>query len=281
MVIKKIGIITLNGYFNYGNRLQNYALTKYLEDNGCEVYTIWDKNTKQLIKEKIKKSFKFLFKYKRFYNFYNFSKKYIKEISSSDVYDKEIDHIIVGSDQTWNPMEIISNNKLLGIGFENIPLSSYAASLGKSDIPKELNDLYFNSLSKFKYISVREKAGKKYLKKLLGRSDIEVNIDPTLLLNKEDWKSIMTKPKNYNGEKYILNYFLGELSDLKSEEIKKIAQKNNYKIVNILDPKDQYYVSSPSDFLYLIYNAEYIFTDSFHACVFSFIFDKSFIIFEI
>lgn len=39
----KIGIITLNGYYNYGNRLQNYALHKFIEglSDGIKVDTIW------------------------------------------------------------------------------------------------------------------------------------------------------------------------------------------------------------------------------------------------
>ena len=53
-MMKKIGIITLNGYFNFGNRLQNYALTKILEEKGFEVYTIWYKNYKTIVKDFIK-----------------------------------------------------------------------------------------------------------------------------------------------------------------------------------------------------------------------------------
>src|SRR5699024_789349 len=38
--MKKVGIITLNGYKNYGNRLQNYALQEVIKQQGFEVETI-------------------------------------------------------------------------------------------------------------------------------------------------------------------------------------------------------------------------------------------------
>ena len=37
--MKKIGIVTLHGYFNYGNKLQNYALKYTLEKMGYDVAT--------------------------------------------------------------------------------------------------------------------------------------------------------------------------------------------------------------------------------------------------
>ena len=278
--MKKIAIITLNGYFNYGNRLQNYALTRFLEKKGCIAYTIWDKNAKILLKEKIKISLKFMKKYERFSNFYNFSKNNIKEINSKDVVNKKIDYIVIGSDQTWNFNEVENDEKLLGIGFENIPTISYSASVGLSYIPNEYREVYKNSLSRLKKISVREETGKEILENLLKRKDISVNIDPTLLLDAKEWDCIIKKPKNYNGEKYILNYFLGELSPNKKKTIETIAKENNCKIINLLDITDSYFSCGPSEFLFLLKNSFLVCTDSFHACVFSFLYDVSFVVFE-
>jgi len=278
--MKKIGLVTLNGYFNYGNRLQNYALTKFLEKNGYKVYTIWDKNIKSIIKEKIKINLKFIKKYKRFSNFYDFSKSNIEEISSKELKDKKIDYVVIGSDQTWNFNEIINNKLLLGIGYEDIPTISYSASVGLSYIPNEYQALYKKSLSRLKKISVREKTGKDILMNLLDRKDICVNIDPTLLLNSKDWNYVSKKPENYNGEKYILNYFLGELSNDKKKSIEEFAKKNNCEIINLLDCNSPYFTCGPSEFLFLIKNSFLVCTDSFHACVFSFIYDIPFVVFD-
>lgn len=41
--MKKIGIITLSGNYNYGNRLQNYAMQEVYKILGFEVETIQNK----------------------------------------------------------------------------------------------------------------------------------------------------------------------------------------------------------------------------------------------
>lgn len=39
--MKKLGIVTLDSLWNYGNRLQNYALQKFLENYADQVDTLW------------------------------------------------------------------------------------------------------------------------------------------------------------------------------------------------------------------------------------------------
>ena len=114
----------------------------------------------------------------------------------------------------------------------------------------------------------------------IKRSDIEVLIDPTMLISADKWSSIANKPKMLNESKYILCYFLGELSDMRKNEIKRIAKENNYEIINILDKKDKYFTTGPSEFLYLEKNAELVCTDSFHSSVFAMLFNRPFIIFD-
>ena len=38
--MKNVGIVTLFGEYNFGNRLQNYAVQQVLEKNGLNVETI-------------------------------------------------------------------------------------------------------------------------------------------------------------------------------------------------------------------------------------------------
>lgn len=83
------------------------------------------------------------------------------------------------------------------------------------------------------------------------------------------------------GEKYILTYFLGNPSDEERLYIRQYAELNKLKIYNLGDPSDdKCWVAGPIDFVKLIYNAEAVFTDSFHACIFSIIFEKYFEVFD-
>ena len=62
--------------------------------------------------------------------------------------------------------------------------------------------------------------------------------------------------------------------------INRIAKENNYEIIDLMNSSDIAYTSGPSEFLYLIHHAKLVCTDSFHACVFSILFDTQFYVFE-
>lgn len=276
-----VGIITLNGYYNYGNRLQNYALTKVLEDNNYNVHTIWNKSFKQKVKDFLKCG-GFLFKkiYKRHTKFYLFSRFKIKETNTYKSNLNKLDNIVIGSDQVWNPKEIKNDTMLLGIdGLENKTIT-YAASLGVSSIPSNIKDEFKNSISKFKSISVRETIGEKIIKDITNRDDIKTVLDPTLLLKKEDWENIERKPSSIIKNNYILLYFIGEIDKNIKNEINKYAKNNNYQIIDLSENYNEYYKCGPKEFIYLVHHSKLVFTDSFHASVFSLIFDRPFITYK-
>lgn len=278
--MKKIGIITLTGYFNYGNRLQNYALTKVLEKEGYEVYTIWNNSLKEQIKNKVKTMCFFKKKYHKTKYFYKFSKRNMKEFYLKNNDLSYFDYLVIGSDQVWNPKYIDENNFLLYKPTINQNVFSYAASLGVENIPEKYHSKFIDALKNYKAISVREESGKKAISKVTDKK-IEVVLDPTLLLNSKEWLEIQKKPKKMEKkEKYILCYFLGEPKESEKNSIKEYAKKNNYKIINLTDPNDDYYSTGPEEFVYLINNSIMVCTDSFHACVFSFIFNKPFVVFK-
>ena len=70
-----------------------------------------------------------------------------------------------------------------------------------------------NGLANIGKISVREDAGREIVKSLAGRSDVEKLIDPTLYFDADEWKRIARKPKDLGEKKYLLSYFLGDVSD--------------------------------------------------------------------
>ena len=130
---------------------------------------------------------------------------------------------------------------------------------------------------------MRERTAAKIVEKMTGDKDVEVLADPTLLISADEWALLEKRPTkfdNIDGKKYIINFFLGGMDEIWKNEIQKIADKYDYAILNLLDKKDSFYNSDPAEFLYLINNAKLVCTDSFHASVFSFIFNKPFVVFK-
>ena len=117
---------------------------------------------------------------------------------------------------------------------------------------------------------------------------VEWVLDPTLLLSREDWDNICSV--NKIEERYVFCYFLGELS-LSNKKIIEFARSKNLKVVSMpylawTSKRDsnfgdyKIYDATPPDFISLIKHAEYVFTDSFHATVFSHIYHKNFFVFN-
>ncbi len=293
--MKKIGIITLTGDKNYGNKLQNYALHYLLSKYNYELFTIWPKTSilkKILIyfKRKLISIFPFISRKKNeFYcrekNFKEFDNKYLKRfyINSKKIekLNGVFDYFVIGSDQIWNP-NLINYYFGFSIFKTNVKLFSYAASLGVGEVNDEYIDKikYLLTKDRIPYISVRESTGVKIISEITNRKDISENIDPTLLLNNDEWDMLSKKPKQLKTDKYILTYFLGKLSDKRKYEIERVAIENNCEIINLLDVESPFYKIGPSEFLYLEKNAFLICTDSFHSSVFALIYNTPFLIFD-
>lgn len=264
-------IVTLNGYFNYGNRLQLFALAKVTEKLGSEVTIYWPKRFKTRVKEFLKYWTPLRFRFKKEIRIRHFTKKYIPRIVNSG----DIDYSIVGSDQVWNPEYLQTKPYLLKADHGKVKIS-YAASIGKETLTKEQLQLFEKNLKDYKAISVREQSAKKLLQPLTDKK-IEVVLDPTLLLDSGDYEKLEKRPHDIKlGEKYILCYILGGKEQ--KNIIDEFAAKHGYKVIMFSDKEGSNY--GIEDFLYLIHHAELICTDSFHACVFSFVFERPFVAFK-
>lgn len=314
MNMKKIAIFTLNGYFNYGNRLQNYALQEALKSLGFNVETVIN-NTKYINKKnklistvskihKLKtmplreiytklngKISNYLYKNKadqeRTEVFKGFSSLYIVEtdysVSEDNIpndFSSRYDYFVTGSDQVWNPnFGNRSSIYFLTFAPQNKRIA-YAPSFGISKFPQEYKENYKVWLSEMSRISVRENAGAKIIKDLTGR-DANVLVDPTLLLTKEKWLSISNIPANKPMKKYLLTYFLGPVSKERKSMIKSIATKNDLEIINLANKQDKVaYLAGPSEFIDYINSASVFCTDSFHGVVFSILMETAFVVFE-
>jgi len=280
--MKKSALITINGNYNYGNKLQHYALQKYLEKLNVQTETIFCYNKNKNI-EKIKGFIKIFvkpryFKFKKFDYLIKYSRMYIYNTNFKNLV--KYSYYIVGSDQVWNVNFPFFNKEYLLHSIESNNKISYASSFGTEELPSEYNKVFKEELLKFKCISVREEAGKRIIENLTGREDVQVLVDPTMLLTAEEWDKVAKKPKQLKTDKYILNYFLGELSETRKKEIDRIAKENNCEVINILDKNSPFYQTGPSEFLYLEKNAFLICTDSFHSSVFAVLYNRPFIVFD-
>ena len=290
----KIGILTQVGN-NYGNRLQNYALQEYIRSLGedIQVYTLQRNYSRNIALAKLKKLAMQILKpddmyikeLKRKFNSFNnnyltIAKETVYKYYSNTKLNNIYDFFISGSDQVWNPGYTTTSKVDFAVFAPTRKRLSYAASIGLSDIPKEKRNEFGEWIDGMYALSVREKEGAKLLEKLYGKK-AEVHVDPTMLLDVDQWISIEKQPKWYTGNKYVLAYFLGD----QYTEIKQMIDTShkiyNANIVHVFSQKqDVRYIHDPSEFLWLIRHAEHVLTDSFHCVLFSVLFGKSFTIFR-
>lgn len=310
----KIGILTIFGGSNYGNKLQNYALQKCLTDNGHEVETIrytltFPKKTKtkaEIIKLAFKKYgsngfFNMLAGFsqaasaklrsaalreksgKRSEEFRRFEKEYI--IATEKRFDspselKEcndmFDCAVVGSDQVWNPYWQGSRDEFFLSFMKQEKRIAYAPSIGVSSIPDDQTERYTALLNGFCKLSCREDEGAKLIESLTKKSCAHV-VDPVFLLDREDWQRL----EKGSEKNYVMTYFLGLMPASVKKKINKYAKEKNLKVIDVFNPKDvNSKFASVEEFLYYIHHADTVFTDSFHGCALSVIFETPFVVID-
>lgn len=309
----KVLLVTLFGYSNIGNRLQNYALYKFISDQHNEVVNLQDSIPSLSQKKQIFKNKTIYFlgqlgiqKYRNFYknkknelirekSIKQFSLEFIsnnldasyKDVGRIDFSDYDIG--IVGSDQVWHHWYPYDENELKYFYLDFLPpekRASYAASFGFDNFCSNDYETHKQGLCNMRFISCREKKGCDLVKSVTGRNVPHV-LDPTLLLKEDEWKKIEKYTNEYSkqivrNERYVFLYFLGEITDEYKKVIKEMCDNLGIKktiVFNNLEDKN-IALCGPTEFLYFIDNASFIFTDSFHATVFSMIFHKKFLVFR-
>ncbi len=201
---------------------------------------------------------------------------------------KKYTAVMVGSDQLWSPSGITSNFYNLMFADDNTVKISYATSFGVSQINPRYHKIYNTFLNRLNFISVRENSGKKIVEEL-SSNKAEVVCDPVILLDAEQWLKEIPNKRLYD-EPYIFAYFLGKSAEYR-DAVTKFAKQKDLKIVtephmdsyNKADENFGDYTPfdiGPAEFVNLIRNAEYVFTDSFHGSVFSMLYQKQFLVFN-
>lgn len=300
----KIGIITWFTGPNYGTNLQAIALQNYLRKQGYDVKIVnyeveskYNKNRRTLIEkieyfpEKYAQKFarRIFFKKEKAIR----DKKLSRAIQDNCILTKRceneddlvsvfnsFDLLISGSDQVWNPNWY---HRFYYADYQGVTTRriSYAASMGVTEIIKEVEPEIRRSISKFDAISVREQNAISLLEPYVTCKPVAV-VDPTLLLNSEDWAAIFPPTGEAPKEDYVLGFFIeGNFNHIIAT--RKFADKNKMKYVFVPYGGLSYYQigdrhgdAGLEDLLELIRNARYVITDSFHITVFSIIHRKQF-----
>ena len=298
----KVAIITLFGVTNIGNRLQNYAVQELLKARGCQASTLMYEFCDEegsisyrfkvflqslLIRSGIYNSYFFLRYYKKApkmvlleeFNrkYVNLTRKYYFKTSRMSKYKDDFDYYCVGSDQIWNPL-MVQNNDFFFVGFAPSEQSfSLSVSMGVTSVDSKYQENYRKGFEHIGHISVRESSLQKMIKETTGRDSI-VLLDPTLLLERSQWHSMARKPAFHLPERYLATYFLSELTPAQQTLLEDYARDNDMAIIDINQTYSNYI--GPLEFLYVIENAQFLFTDSFHGTAFSIIFGKDFLAFQ-
>lgn len=296
----KVGLITYHSAYNFGSVLQAYAtqcMVKEICDN-CEIINYRTKEQKRIYSifyrrgnffKRILKNILVLLTFKERFDRkvkYENVFKNIFELSEEckepeDVYRiwNKYDVIISGSDQIWNK----NSNELRNVSWKYMnpyllksyegKKVSYASSLtNMSDVDIEY---IIDDVRKFDFLSFREE---KTMKELKEKYDVDSKIvlDPTFLLKRDEWIKKFNLKEN-NDEKYILYYSLSNKESI-SNDLAKIKLKYKNTKIKVITPlnvfsfnKDFDFLNNidPIDFLYLIYNAKTIITDSYHGTILS------------
>lgn len=317
--MKKIGIITILKCNNFGAELQAYATQKKLNLMGYDAEIIdmlyykhpAFKSTgrskpfvKQTLKTKVLEFIKFKILNPIIYNiipiFSNnmrirnrkFKEFHEKNTSLSSTYRsvdelyrncKGYDVYIVGSDQVWAPGTGMNLEPFfLTFAPEGRKRISYASSFGVTSLPKQNEEKFKELLNGLDCISVRETAGSNIVKQVTGR-EARVVLDPTLLLNKKEWKEC-SSGFNPNKNGYVLVYEVhpsAKIQQLAIEYAKEysipvyrvgVRGMFNWKTEGIENLVD----IGPADFISLFENASIVFTNSFHGTAFSVNLSKNF-----
>nr|WP_177296153.1 polysaccharide pyruvyl transferase family protein [uncultured Blautia sp.] len=293
----KIGVITFFNYCNFGAALQCYGLSETLKKEGHEVeyidYTCpFIGHPFRLSNIRKRGLFGYIytvagniFYYPRRKKFAKFREKiaHTAPVTPGNIseYEDCYDRYITGSDQIWNvKLTDFDGTYFLDFVKDNAKKTSYAASFGGNNIRRDRTNMYRHFLKQFDRISVRESYGADLVKELTGR-EAEVTLDPTLLLERQEWEKVASPAKRK--KPYILVYQLGFSGEL-IQTVKRVKKETGLPVVYVPFPlggfvAGKYTLSlGPAEWLALFRDASYVVTDSYHGIIFSLIFERKFLV---
>ena len=290
--------VTYNHTTNYGSCMQAYALQTAIEkmtvcNDACHYELVpllkcgdYPAKARKNKKLHIRLLYKAGLHLSRipFRRFHNSMMKHAKckRMADLEKLNDEFDAFVCGSDVIWRP-KFNYNHPAYYLTFAHKYKFSYAASFGTSDI-QDIVAEHQEQLMQFDQISLRESSSQPLVEQYTGKK-AEVVADPVLLLQKNDWDQVAKgKPKGgyifvylTAGETKAIKRIINQLQNETHLPVKKTVWnervlrqiKKRLKEGRILE-------DTPQKWLHRIKDAEYVVTNSFHATVFSTIFQKKF-----
>ena len=291
--MSKVGIITLPSYFNFGNRLQCYAMTEAVKKAGADPYVIQRERPGMPLSfprrvyrkmRRVGKSFLTHQKPVSAMDLMNEGRKAaVKRFelhiptmvlpgngySARDLFDA----LIVGSDQVWNPNWIGDKEDWLFATFAR-PEQRFAVSAsigldGFADARQE--KVVAEGVKGFARISMRETRGAQLVRECAG-IDAEVTCDPTLVLTAEEWREV-ADARLTPREPYVFSYILGGVGAEASAVLEEVTDHGRIPVVALSDrQKPGELDAGPAEFIDLVDHASHVVTDSFHGAALGSIF---------
>ncbi len=310
----KIGAITIVLNENYGGIMQAYALQRILKEMGhdttlidrkrgfsmsfwakCKSYSkrffmkyILNQNIPVRIDAKIENDIRIMSTYTR-----PFINKYIKRIITRDfsnINEHDFDAYIVGSDQIWRAPA--SRPQLYNVYLDfakewDVKRVAYAASFGTEEweYTDTETEVCKKLVERFDSVSVREISGVNLCKEKFN-IDATFVLDPTMLIEREKYTELFEKAETPQSNGELFCYVLDN-DKQKDALIRSVTEKKNYRPFFINSryqdetaPIEERIQPPVENWLRAFHDAKFVITDSFHACVFSIIYNKPFIVYK-
>jgi hypothetical protein len=315
----KVGIISINRHtldMNFGAALHSFAFQKYLDKTYAVDNVIIDYKYKIIIDYRldfplltaIKKRMRmrtvigfflrlvwYKVRYDKFELFYKNNCRtidcYGKPFTGNDFEKNEhienfdFGKIVCESDVIWSPKSTGGFDRAFFCDYafsKNMIKIAYAASISNHSFTDEEENTFKHLINNFDYISTREKQTADYVGKLTDKSVFHV-LDPTLLLNAEDYYPVMKKRRNQTNYLLLYSAMSNDLTMLKkAKNLAKLMNLDFIEISNNLKNKIYHKVCTyigVEEFLWYFSNARFIVTNAFHGMCFSIIFKKDFYVF--
>lgn len=294
---KKVLYLTRHAIINYGSVLQAYATQRAIEKTGNEAVCIdyfradekpkklvntrlknskWNKNVLTRIVYLVTQTPVYKFAGKRFERYRKIVKITPKQYNSGEDLEKntpKADVYLTGSDQVWNTVTCGEIDYVYFLNFlkNGEKKVAYGASFGGATVREKDRNKIEALLSEYDKVAIRENSGVEIAKKM-GIDAMQV-LDPTLLLNKEEWNEIIAE--KITDEKYVLVYQIHPNKKF-VRYAKEFAKSKGLRLIrispffhHIVRTGKFVYCPDLGEFLRYINDAEYFLTDSFHGTAFA------------
>jgi hypothetical protein len=302
----KIALLTIQNANNYGAVLQAFAMQEVLKRYGeVEIVNYENRHiSRSFDLVRVKPSFHGLLgtgkdifrlfpRYRAIKKFKQFiaAKFHLTEsMTHADLLNGKIpkyDVYVAGSDQIWNPIcvngrGVIDSAYFLDFAPSEAKKISFASSIGGHKYSEAEAGQVKQLLARFEQLAVREKDTQTYLQNLLARPVHHV-LDPTLLLNSEEWLDAADLSNNIGKADYILLYTVPKIPLIR-EAVDFFAEKLGLRVISLEQSltagarvDEQIRDAGPKEFIELFANASFVVTDSFHGTCFALNFKKSFV----